>query len=123
MLCCVVLQAFDLVTLKEVACKIHQLNPQWSEQKKSSYVKHTVREYKIHEKLHHPRWVGCRGGGGGGLQRARGRALLTNHSKTRASPQNSNLIHTSERERVCVRACASVYTAVWSVSSCGRECW
>ena len=36
-------QAFDLVSLREVACKIHQLNSQWSEAKKAQYVKHTVR--------------------------------------------------------------------------------
>ena len=114
-------QAFDLVGLREVACKIHQLNSQvgglgrvvlccvvlccvvlccvvlccvvlcpwskleraqlhearaapavrpsshatlsplalrllqWSELKKSSYVKHAVREYEIHKALRHPR--------------------------------------------------------------------
>ena len=32
-----------------MACKIHQLNPHWSEPKKQSYVKHAVREYEIHK--------------------------------------------------------------------------
>jgi tousled-like kinase len=51
------MQAFDLVELREVACKIHQLNAQWSEAKKASYVKHSVREYHIHRGLNHPRIV------------------------------------------------------------------
>lgn len=36
-------QAVDLVAFREVAVKIHQLTPQWSEEKKASYVKHAVR--------------------------------------------------------------------------------
>jgi hypothetical protein len=40
-----------------VACKIHQLNTQWSEQKKRNYSKHVVREYNIHKSLIHPRVV------------------------------------------------------------------
>ncbi len=54
-------QAFDLVSLHEVACKIHQVNSQWSEVKKVSYVKHTVREYEIHRSMKNPRLVGGRG--------------------------------------------------------------
>lgn len=50
-----VYRAFDLSSQRDVACKIHQLNGQWSELKKASYVKHSVREYHIHKKLHHPR--------------------------------------------------------------------
>jgi hypothetical protein len=34
-----------------VACKIHQLNPQWSEFKKQNYTKHATREYEIHKVL------------------------------------------------------------------------
>ena len=41
-----------------MACKIHQLNPHWSEPKKQSYVKHAVREYEIHKTLTHPHIVG-----------------------------------------------------------------
>jgi tousled-like kinase len=52
-----VYRAFDLSALREVACKIHQLSAQWSEAKKASYVKHSVREYHIHRGLHHPRIV------------------------------------------------------------------
>ncbi|KAL6769882.1 hypothetical protein ACKKBG_A32735 [Auxenochlorella protothecoides x Auxenochlorella symbiontica] len=52
-----VYRAFDLSSQRDVACKIHQLNGQWSELKKASYVKHSVREYHIHKKLHHPRIV------------------------------------------------------------------
>lgn len=52
-----VFKALDLVSLHEVACKIHQLNSQWSEAKKASYVKHSVREYHIHKALDHPRIV------------------------------------------------------------------
>ncbi|KAL4420566.1 hypothetical protein ABPG75_010222 [Micractinium tetrahymenae] len=52
-----VFKAFDLVDLREVACKIHQLNSQWTEARKASYVKHSVREYHIHKELKHPRIV------------------------------------------------------------------
>ncbi len=40
-----------------MACKIHQLNSMWSEQKKANYTKHAVREYNIHKDLVHPRVV------------------------------------------------------------------
>lgn len=36
-------QAFDSEELRYVACKIHQLSPQWSEDRKRSYVRHAVR--------------------------------------------------------------------------------
>ena len=49
MLCTV--QAFDLQDLREVAVKLHQLSSSWSDVKKASYVKHAVREYKIHRQL------------------------------------------------------------------------
>ena len=52
-----VFKALDLQEMKEVAVKIHQLSSQWSESKKASYVKHSVREYHIHKQLHHPRIV------------------------------------------------------------------
>jgi tousled-like kinase len=52
-----VFKALDLKTLRHVAVKIHQLSSQWSESKKASYVKHSVREYHIHKQLHHPRIV------------------------------------------------------------------
>ena len=31
--------------------KLHQLSSSWSDVKKASYVKHAVREYKIHRQL------------------------------------------------------------------------
>ena len=37
------MQAVDFVECREVAVKIHQLTPQWSEERKASYVKHAVR--------------------------------------------------------------------------------
>lgn len=46
-----VAQAFDLQDLREVAVKLHQLSSSWSDVKKASYVKHAVREYKIHRQL------------------------------------------------------------------------
>lgn len=52
-----VYRAFDLNGLSYVAVKIHQLSSQWSEVKKASYVKHSVREYHIHRELRHPRIV------------------------------------------------------------------
>lgn len=53
-----VFKSLDLQEFKHVAVKIHQLSSQWSESKKASYVKHSVREYHIHKQLHHPRIVG-----------------------------------------------------------------
>ena len=39
-------------------CSLFLLALQWTEIKKASYVKHSVREYHIHKELKHPRWVG-----------------------------------------------------------------
>jgi len=52
-----VYKGFDLVELRQVACKIHQLNTQWPEAKKQNYTKHACREYNIHKSLVHPRVV------------------------------------------------------------------
>jgi tousled-like kinase len=35
-------RAFDLREYEEVAVKIHQLNAQWSDEKKHSYMKHAT---------------------------------------------------------------------------------
>lgn len=48
-----VYKAFDLVEYRFVACKLHGLNPQWSEEKKQSYIRHAIREYNIHKTLVH----------------------------------------------------------------------
>lgn len=50
-------KALDLLELKEVAVKVHQLNPSWTEDRKSSYIKHVTREYTIHRDLKHIRVV------------------------------------------------------------------
>ena len=50
-------QAFDLTELRDVAVKIHQLDPRWSESKKENYTKHVSREYEIHRNVRHPRIV------------------------------------------------------------------
>lgn len=50
-------KALDLVELREVAVKVHQLNPQWGEERKSSYIRHVTREYNIHKDMKHPRVV------------------------------------------------------------------
>lgn len=50
-------KALDLLEIKEVAVKIHQLNPSWSEERKQSYIKHVTREYTIHRDMQHPRVV------------------------------------------------------------------
>lgn len=50
-----VYKAFDLETLQEVACKIHQLNASWSPQRIENYRKHSLRECRIHSALNHPR--------------------------------------------------------------------
>ncbi|OAY75595.1 Serine/threonine-protein kinase TOUSLED [Ananas comosus] len=52
-----VYKAFDLVEYRYVACKLHGLNAQWSEQKKQSYIRHAIREYNIHKTLVHPNIV------------------------------------------------------------------
>ena len=46
-------QAYDLVEHRYVACKLHGLNVQWSEDKKQSYIRHALREYNIHKTLVH----------------------------------------------------------------------
>ena len=50
-------RAYDLITLQDVAVKIHQLDPRWSESKKDNYTKHVSREYEIHKDVRHPRIV------------------------------------------------------------------
>eukprot|EP00906_Rhabdomonas_costata_P012925 RCo018570 len=52
-----VFQAFDLVDLRTVACKIHQLNPRWAAERRANYLRHARREYEIHRDLNHPRVV------------------------------------------------------------------
>jgi tousled-like kinase len=52
-----VYKGYDVVSLRFVACKIHQLNPAWSESRKISYTRHAVREYEIHKTLKHQRVV------------------------------------------------------------------
>jgi len=46
-------QAYDLVDHRYVACKLHGLNAQWSEEKKQSYIRHANRECEIHKSLVH----------------------------------------------------------------------
>jgi tousled-like kinase len=50
-------KAFDLKEQRYVACKVHQLNKEWKEEKKANYIKHALREYDIHKTLEHPRIV------------------------------------------------------------------
>ena len=50
-------KAFDLKEQRYVACKVHQLNKDWKEEKKANYIKHALREYDIHKTLDHPRIV------------------------------------------------------------------
>jgi len=52
-----VYKAFDVVEMREVACKLHQLSPQWSEARKQTYVRHAQRECMIHKRLSHPHVV------------------------------------------------------------------
>ena len=49
--------AYDLHEFREVAVKIHQLDPRWSEAKKDNYTKHVSREYEIHRNVRHARIV------------------------------------------------------------------
>ncbi|CAF1102606.1 unnamed protein product [Adineta ricciae] len=50
-------RAFDLNNQCYVACKIHQLNKEWKDEKKANYIKHALREYDIHKHLQHKRIV------------------------------------------------------------------
>jgi tousled-like kinase len=49
-----VYKAYDTVEMREVACKLHQLSPQWGEERKRTYVRHAARECSIHKQLRHP---------------------------------------------------------------------
>jgi len=50
-------KAFDIKEQRYVACKVHQLNKDWKDEKKANYIKHALREYDIHKALDHPRIV------------------------------------------------------------------
>ena len=50
-------KAFDLAEMRDVAIKIHELDPSWSEERRRNYSKHAKREYKIHLAVKHPRIV------------------------------------------------------------------
>lgn len=50
-------RGYDLEELREVAVKIHQLDPRWPDSKKENYTKHVSREYEIHRNVRHPRIV------------------------------------------------------------------
>ena len=50
-------QSFDLKSGDNVAVKIHQLDPRWSDDKKANYTKHVSREYLIHKEVRHARIV------------------------------------------------------------------
>ena len=48
-----VYKAYDIKQHIFVACKIHQLNPNWKEEIKDSYIKHTIRENQIMKEINH----------------------------------------------------------------------
>ncbi|KAL2911807.1 Serine/threonine-protein kinase tousled-like 2 [Polyrhizophydium stewartii] len=52
-----VYRAFDLQECRFVACKIHSLSEQWTEERKQSYMRHSIREYHIQKSLDHPNIV------------------------------------------------------------------
>ncbi len=52
-----VYKAYDLENHNEVACKIHQLNPQWSDSLKDNYIRHTIRENQIQKLFLHSKIV------------------------------------------------------------------
>jgi tousled-like kinase len=43
--------------LKEVAVKLHSVASQWGRSKAEAYVRHAMREYRIHRTLQHPHIV------------------------------------------------------------------
>lgn len=52
-----VYKAYDIIDLKDVAVKLHQLNPNWSESTKANYIRHALRENEVHDVLAHPNIV------------------------------------------------------------------
>jgi tousled-like kinase len=48
-------RAFDLREQDYVACKIHQLNKGWKNEKKADFIKQALREYNIYKNLQHKR--------------------------------------------------------------------
>ena len=52
-----VYKAYDLKEYRVVACKLHQLNVHWNDERKHNYIKHARREYEIHKRLDHARVV------------------------------------------------------------------
>lgn len=52
-----VYKAYDLENHCDVACKLHQLNQNWSAEIKDNYIKHTIRENQIHQQINHPKIV------------------------------------------------------------------
>lgn len=49
-----VYKAYDCEHMCFVACKIHQLSPNWSESVKSNYIRHALRENQVLKVLNHP---------------------------------------------------------------------
>lgn len=49
-----VYRAYDCIEMKFVACKIHQISPNWSEKAKSNYIKYALRENQVLKALNHP---------------------------------------------------------------------
>lgn len=49
-----VYRAYDCLEMKFVACKIHQLSPNWAETIKSNYIRHALRENQVLKALSHP---------------------------------------------------------------------
>jgi tousled-like kinase len=52
-----VYRAYDLFEHIDLAIKFHELNPSWSEVTKANYIKHALRENKIHRELNNARIV------------------------------------------------------------------
>jgi len=52
-----VYRAYDCLEMKFVACKIHQLSPNWSETIKSNYIRHALRENQVLKAVSHPNIV------------------------------------------------------------------
>lgn len=52
-----VYKAYDLVSHIHVACKIHQLEQSWNENVKELYIRHTIRENQIYQKINHDKVV------------------------------------------------------------------
>jgi tousled-like kinase len=50
-------RGYDVHNCVQVACKVHQLRSEWTQERKHNYARHSMREYHIQSRLRHPNVV------------------------------------------------------------------